>query len=409
MGEDSPRESPRSTSLQTRPPRETQQTEDDSWGSPTKPTKAAEPNRMDSVLEEASLTELRVDVPAEDAVCAVCADDRVAYASTTCRHAACEACWRAWFQDRGTCWLCGTPVTHLAPVTIVEIRKKVVVSFNDESPSGRVCAAAVEVRRSTAVLLKALVATKHRAMELSGSMSEVENHLRRLAAREQSADALTAVLAVERRLLATTTACILGLCGDHDFSILDDTDLKLWKDLNAKASVVQVAVDTASTALDALDDGSSFETKSDDEEGLVRSQSDAASLAAAREAAKNAGVDVANAQWTAAKADLELCLKHRLPRLKSLLCGPGDGRRHRTIDVDLFMDARTVDLAFKTARTRLKHLDATFDDLFAALQLLAARLESFFPVTSDDDDEKHHDPYTPVTTTDLDVDTSTVL
>ncbi|KAJ8601885.1 hypothetical protein CTAYLR_002641 [Chrysophaeum taylorii] len=302
----------------------------------------------------------------DEAVCGVCADERVRYFSVGCRHAACETCWRAWLGEHDGCWLCGARVD--------ELRRNAARRPSEESPekpTSRAAARCEALRIAAAKVLRRLVEIKHRALELGRTTDDVDEHLRSLAAGSaQTLDAVGAVLAVEQRVLCTTLSAVISLTGGAS----DDTDdAAAWRALGRDVADAARCAHRASQALDAVD-------APDDR------------LDAARDAAANIGLDIASAQWAAAKAALEDVADHKLPKYKSLLCGPqthdsfavllamprSRRRRRNPEDPDLFEDPRAFDHALKAIKSRLSTLDATLDEVFITSQLVVARLESFF-------------------------------
>lgn len=300
----------------------------------------------------------------EDEVCGVCADERVEYVSVTCKHAACGNCWREWLAEHDSCWLCGTRVDELRRTGAQRTRSNI--------------AEAIEgVRTAVSVVVKRLVAVKHRSMELTESLREVDSHLRALSAPGQTLDAVAAVLTVEQRVLASTAAALVALAGGPDASQQEDGDK--WRALQRDAAAASRAASRAATALDGVTPGDP-------------------SLQLARESSACLGVDIAAHQWSSAKAVLDHCAVDALPKYKGLLCtgrsdadsifaalvGLQEPPRHRHSVAprpggsDLFPDAAAFDTALARFKKRLASTDATLDDLFSNVLLLKARLESCF-------------------------------
>lgn len=297
----------------------------------------------------------------EDVVCGVCADERVEYVSVSCKHAACGNCWREWLAEHDTCWLCGSRVDELRRTGAQRTRNNI--------------AEAIEgVRTAVGVVVKRLVAVKHRAMELTETLREVDSHLRALSAPGQTLDAVAAVLTVEQRVLASTAAALVALAGGSDAAHQDDGDK--WRALHRDAAAASRAASRAATALDGVAPGDP-------------------NLQAAYESSACLGVDIAAHQWASAKAILDHCAVDALPKYKGLLCsgrsdadsifaalvGLQEPTRHRPSGPtrhasDLFPDAAAFDAALSRFKKRLTSTDATLDDIFSNVLLLKARLES---------------------------------
>lgn len=239
----------------------------------------------------------------EDATCGVCADERVAYFSVSCRHAACETCWRVWLSDHEGCWLCGTRVEGLRRNSALARSQGTTSGDTGTNERARVRCDALRV--ASAKVLRRLVALKHRVLELCQQTEEVEAHLRALASpgSAQTLDAVGAVLAVEQRSLAAAVAALLAATGDPASSSRVADDSAAWNALNRDVGDALRSAKLASTALDAVEAA---------DEKLGR----------AKDAAANLGVDTASAQWAAAKQAIESCAMCKFPKYTSLLCGP---------------------------------------------------------------------------------------
>lgn len=254
----------------------------------------------------------------EDATCGVCADERVAYFSVGCRHAACETCWRVWLSEHEGCWLCGTRVEGLRRNSaLARSQGPSGIVSGDGGTNERARVRCDALRVASSKVLRRLVALKHRVMELCQQTEEVEAHLRALASpgSPQTLDAVGAVLAVEQRSLAAAVAALLAATGGPAGANRVADDSAAWRALNRDVGDALRSAKFASTALDAVEVA--------DEK-----------LRHAKDAAANLGVDTASAQWGTAKQAIESCARSKFPKYTSLLCGPAAAS-----DPDGFMSA----------------------------------------------------------------------